>query len=69
MVCGKHGLFLKVDTYGKCKVCAEKAEKEEETNFEIYYANLLHLLKDLQEVVECGDDRSYYGFGIYSEVQ
>lgn len=71
LVCGKQGLFLKVDTYGKCKECVEKAkkeqkekeekekeekEKEEETNFKMYYANVLQLLKDLQEVVKCGND-------------
>lgn len=56
LVCSKHGLFLKVDAQGKCTKCAEKAEKEETANFEAYYANLLRNLKDLQEIIEAGDD-------------
>jgi len=56
LICSKHGLFLKVDAQGRCTECAEKAEKEEATNFEAYYANLLCDLKDLQEIIEVGDD-------------
>ena len=55
-VCGKHGLFLKVDDQRRCKECAEDAEKEEVAIFETYYANLLHYLRDLQILVEVGDD-------------
>ena len=67
MICGKRGLFLKVDALGRCNECAqkerekeaaearEKAEKEEQ-EFELYYSNLLLRLKKLQEDIEFDDN-------------
>ena len=67
MICGKRGLFLKVDALGRCNECAqkerekeaakarEKAEKEEQ-EFESYYSNMLFCLKKLQEDIEVDDN-------------
>ena len=59
-ICGKKSLFLKVDALGRCNECigriaAEKA-KQEETEFNAYYANLLVRIGDLQEVIDVGND-------------
>ena len=63
VVCGKKGLFLKVDIQGMCNDCAEKAriefirkEQLEITEFEAYYSNLLVFLKRLQEIIAVGND-------------
>lgn len=67
MICGKHGLFLKVDALGRCGECVQKErEKEaaeareraekEEREFELYYSNLLFCLKKLQEDIEVDDN-------------
>lgn len=67
LICGKRGLFLKVDALGRCNECAqkerekeaaearEKAEKEEQ-EFESYYSNMLFCLKKLQEDIEVDDN-------------
>ncbi|MGN1082131.1 MAG: hypothetical protein ACI4SJ_01180, partial [Candidatus Avispirillum sp.] len=63
IVCGKKGLFLKVDTQGMCNDCAKKAriefakkEQLEIAEFEVYYSKLLSYLKSLQEIIEVGND-------------
>ena len=63
VVCGKKGLFLKVNTQGMCNDCAEKAriefirkEQLEITEFEAYYSKLIVFLKRLQEIIEVGND-------------
>ena len=63
IVCGKKGLFLKVNTQGICNDCAEKARIEfekkellERTEFETHYNNLLSYLNNLQEIIEVGND-------------
>ena len=54
--CGKKGLFLKVDSQGRCSHCAEliaaeqaKRNELENAEFEAYYANLLLNLKHIKE--------------------
>lgn len=56
ILCGKKGIFLKLDVQGRCSECAEKIEKEEAKAFGIYYSNLLLNLKSLQEAVNVGDN-------------
>lgn len=63
IVCGKKGLFLKVNTQGMCNDCAEKArielakkEQLERTEFETHYNNLLSYLNNLQEIIDVGND-------------
>lgn len=63
MICGKRGLFLKVDALGRCNECAqkerekeaaearEKAEKEEQ-EFESYYSNMLFCLKNCKKILK-----------------
>lgn len=53
VVCGKKGLFLKVNAQGMCISCAEKTEQAE---FEEYYSNLLNYLNSLQEDIEVEND-------------
>lgn len=56
IVCGKKGLFLKVDANGKCEACAKKDEIEKTIEFEEYYTNLLLCLNNIQEVIEIGNN-------------
>lgn len=56
IVCGKHGLFLKVDSQGRCEACASQIRREEEEQFNIYYGNMLRTLNELQEYISVGDD-------------
>ena len=62
-VCGKKGLFLRVNAQGMCNDCTERAqierakkEQQEILEFENYYGNLLSYLKSLQEVIDVGND-------------
>ncbi len=56
IICGKHGLFLKVDNQKRCIDCANKIEQEEQNKFEFYYQNLLCCLKDIQESIAIGKE-------------
>lgn len=56
IVCGKHGLFVKIDVQGRCNECSKKIEKEEDARFEVYYADLISSLKNQQEVVDVGNN-------------
>lgn len=63
VICGKKGLFLKINIQGMCNDCAEKAQIEfarkeqlDQSEFEAYYSNLLVCLKSLQEILELGND-------------
>ena len=56
IVCGKHGLFLKVDSQGRCEACVSQIRREEEEQFNIYYGNMLRTLNELQEYISVGDD-------------
>lgn len=55
VVCGKHGLFLKVNAQGKCAECVKKEEKEEEERFEAYYAESLNQLQYVKENIQVDD--------------
>ena len=67
IICGKKGMFLKLDSKGRCNECLIKIKKEEEAlkiekekeetiKFEAYYANLLSGFKKQQEVVDLGNN-------------
>lgn len=56
IICGKHGLFLKVNPHGMCSECAKKAELEEESKFEVHYNDLVLGLKEQQEYIDIGED-------------
>ena len=56
IVCGKHGLFVKIDAQGRCNEYLKKIEKEEEARFEVYYADLISGLKNQQEFVDVGNN-------------
>lgn len=56
IVCGKKELFLKVDNTGRCNECTKQIEKEETQKFELYYANLLQILQEINESVYVGND-------------
>ena len=52
IICGKRGLFIKTDSFGRCKECAEREDSE----FEIYYTNLLTNLKNAQKNIDVDDN-------------
>ena len=56
VICGRHGIFLKVDSQGRCDACCAQIKREEEEQFNIYYGNMLRTLNELQEYISVGDD-------------
>lgn len=52
VVCGKKGLFLKINSNGLCNVCEEKRIKDEKDKFETYYKNLLEEFVLLKKTIK-----------------
>ena len=42
IICGRHGLFLKLNTLGQCESCAYELEQKEIGLFNDYYTRMLH---------------------------
>ena len=63
LICGKHGLFLKVDVNGRCDSCAaqllaqqRELDRQEEEDFNYFYASLLQLVQETNKSVSIGED-------------
>lgn len=68
-ICGKRGLFLRVDKQSRCNECSGKEEttsvmynikesiqKQIDPEFDVYYANILTLFKSQQGTIDVGND-------------
>lgn len=51
VICGKKGLFLYVDSLGRCKECQQRAKKESEAEFNAFYMQILFLYYEIRENV------------------
>lgn len=56
IICGKQGFFLKVDTQGMCNECSKRLKIEEDSKFEVYYADLVSRMQKQKEVIDIGND-------------
>lgn len=55
-ICGKKGLFLKVDSVGRCKDCANAELERFYEEFDTYYNEILSLWKKIKEGINTGCD-------------
>jgi len=56
VVCGKHGLFLKVNELGRCEACANQIEREEIERFNAYYAELVRNFAEINSDIDVCND-------------
>ena len=53
LICGKKGLFLYVDSLGRCKECAKK---ESEAEFNAFYEQILRFYNEVREDIDIKSD-------------
>ena len=56
IICGRHGLFLKLNTLGQCESCAYELEQKEIGLFNDYYTRMLHTWNEARKEIDVGED-------------
>lgn len=56
LICGKKGLFLYVDSFGRCNECQQRAKKESEAEFNAFYEQILRFYNEICENIDIKND-------------
>lgn len=52
LICGKKGLFLYVDSLGRCDECRKRAKRESEAEFNAFYEQILRFYNEVREDID-----------------